>query len=487
MRDALSADALRNIGSDRLARFLIARRWFGSKAGGSSTAQIEDVVPIVWPDGDRAAIAKVRVKLADGTEVSYQLPLVSRDNAGGLLDATEDESFRRNLGQAFARVGGAEFRDEAGLASWKVESAGVPEVGEAPSRLSGAEQSNTSIVYGEAAILKLFRRLEVGENPDVEIARFLTTRMSFRNTPELLGAIHFRTAEGTCSAGMLQRFMPGSVDAWSHALNRVRAYLGASSAENAFAQEAEELGRVTRELHKALSSDDGDPAFAPEPLTHADLSRWAEDTRRAVRGGLALLDSQVKAGGVDPKWTAAAKALIGRRAPLLARVDEIAAKIADPVSVGARIRHHGDYHLGQVLRTKDGTWMVIDFEGEPSRSLAERRAKHSPLRDVAGLLRSFAYAAATGAAERGGLGTDPGVEVQSAKWERTAREAFLSGYLRRASSGRGDASTIASPPGHAEVLLNLFEIEKVFYELSYELNNRPDWIWIPLRGVARLL
>ncbi|MFN2400437.1 MAG: hypothetical protein ABR543_17640 [Gemmatimonadaceae bacterium] len=500
MGDALSADALRNVGSDRLARFLIARRWFGAKAGGSFTARITDVVPILWPDGNRASIAKVRVKLGDGPEISYQLPVVSGDDTGGLLDATEDESFRRNLGQAFARAGGAEFCEEAGLASWRIESAGVPEVGNAPSRLSSAEQSNTSVVYGDSAILKLFRRLEVGEHPDIEIARFLTTRTSFRNTPELLGAIEFRTLEGKCGAGMLQRFMPGSVDAWSHALDRARAYLGASSAENPFASEAEELGRVTRELHKALASDDSDPAFAPEPVTRADLARWIAATRDAVGRGLNLLGAQLKVGAVDKNWSAAAAALASRREALLSLVDEIVGEIGDATSAGQRIRHHGDYHLGQVLRTTNGSWMIIDFEGEPSRTLADRRAKHTPLRDVAGMVRSIAYAAATargvnhaaGSGSKGEKGSDTSTavnavaETRAAKWERGARDAFLTGYFGEATR-EGAPGSAVSMDRSTGALLRLLEMDKLFYELEYELNNRPAWLWIPLRGIARLL
>jgi maltose alpha-D-glucosyltransferase/alpha-amylase len=150
-----------------------------------------------------------------------------------------------------------------------------------------------------------------------------------------------------------------------------------------------------------------------------------------------------------------------------------------------RIRHHGDYHLGQVLRTVEGRWMIIDFEGEPSRPLEERRARHSPLRDVAGMLRSFAYAAASGAMRIGGLGRDPQVEARSARWEREAREQFLGGYL--AEHGAAADALLPSTPTGTTALLALFEAEKLFYELGYELDNRPAWAWIPLRGIAKLL
>ena len=157
------------------------------------------------------------------------------------------------------------------------------------------------------------------------------------------------------------------------------------------------------------------------------------------------------------------------------------------VSIGRLIRHHGDYHLGQVLRASDGRFMVIDFEGEPARPLEERRRKASPLRDVAGMIRSFAYAAASATMEAGGVGTSAVIETRAARWERDVRQRFLDAYLAPPSAGDGAIPHLL--PGSAEDtlhLLTLFEIEKMFYELSYEIDNRPNWAWIPMRGIARL-
>jgi maltose alpha-D-glucosyltransferase/alpha-amylase len=175
-----------------------------------------------------------------------------------------------------------------------------------------------------------------------------------------------------------------------------------------------------------------------------------------------------------------ADAVLRRRTELLGDLDALADAVGS--HPGERIRHHGDYHLGQVLKGADGRFMIIDFEGEPARLLAERRAPHSALRDVAGMLRSFAYAAASAAMETGGVGASADVERRSARWEREARDAFLAGY-----QAAGPAAFLPADPDAVAPLVTLFELEKVFYELAYELNNRPDWIWIPLRGIGRRL
>jgi maltose alpha-D-glucosyltransferase/alpha-amylase len=365
-------------------------------------------------------------------------------------------------------------------------------LGDAAHRLEGqrpkvgsAEQSNTSIIYGDRAILKLFRRLEVGENPDVEIGRFLTTKTKFRGTPSLLGTIRLDSANGSSVSGILQEFVVGSRDAWAYALESARQTFAAPEDREpatAFADEARSLGRVTRELHDALASDPADPEFAPQPATPDDVARWAAATKRSIEEGLTLLEARMAGASASNEAMAAARVLLRRRAEFPRLVEEIEATVRS--DAGARVRHHGDYHLGQVLRTPDGAFMIIDFEGEPARPLSERRARNCALRDVAGMLRSFAYAAATAASEPG-LSVPRGiVEIRAGRWQRDVRKAFMNGYL----SGSSASSPRFLPTQRAAIasLAALFEIEKVFYELKYELNNRPDWVWIPLRGIARL-
>ena len=499
---ALTREMLHAVDSDALTRFLLARRWFGAKGGRPSGAKFREIIPLPW-DGGRMMLTTVDVTItADRTE-RYQLPLARLDGAateaaapravlakvdgGGVIaDAVEDPSFLDALGTAIARserIDGDEVR-------WLFEpiaDVGHQLAGQRP-KVGSAEQSNTSIIFGDRAILKLFRRLEVGENPDVEIGRFLTTRKAFHGTPALLGSIRLETSAGSSVSGILQAFVAGSRDAWSYALDCARRAFGGPDGDEtapAFADEARALGRVTRELHDALASDPTNPDFSPEPATAADVASWVAAAKRSIDDGLALLESRMSGAALGDEATAAARVLIRRRGEFPRLVDEIEATVRrDP---GARIRHHGDYHLGQVLRTPDGAFRIIDFEGEPARSLSERRARNCPLRDVAGMLRSFAYAAATAATNviAAGSKTPRGVvEIRAGRWQRDVRKAFMHGYL---SSGAPHVPRFL--PADRQALANLsalFEIEKVFYELRYELNNRPDWVWIPLRGIARL-
>ena len=495
---ALDAATLAQLSSDDLDHFLRERRWFGAKGRRAVSVAIVDVVRVEH-EGHRAAVARVEVRFGDETQV-YQLPLaacrsddgqpspkaviarVETPSGSGLLfDAAEDERFRAAIAAGFAR--GRVFEGER--ARWVIEPvAGAQPAridARTPSRISAGEQSNTSIVYGDGAILKLFRRLEEGENPDVEIGRFLTTRTRFRNTPALLGTIVFDDRGGQhMVAGMLQSYVAGSTDAWRDTLARARGFFeSAREVENTFVHDAEALGDATRRMHDALASDPRDPDFAPRPVSDEDIARWADATRRSIDGAISLLADRLTV--VREEIAAEARTIVDRRAAFSDAVAEQAAALAH--DAGEKIRHHGDYHLGQVLRAPDGAFMIIDFEGEPARPLAERRQRASALRDVAGMLRSFAYAAATLATEqraRGDVAAD--LDARAARWEQEVRAAFLHGYMRDALP-----DYLPRSREHVDALLSLFETEKVFYELAYELNNRPDWAWIPIQGIARLL
>jgi trehalose synthase-fused probable maltokinase len=504
LADALLPDELARLGTDDLAAFLAPRRWFGAKAGTPRSARVRDVIPLAW-DGGPFAIARLEVATSATGPTLYQLPLcvrgveeigdrmpksvlarvVAGDEEGVLFDATEDGAFLRALADSFAR-GGA-FSSNA--LRWIIEPIGAAALvvpASAEIRVGSAEQSNTSIILGDEAIVKLFRKLEQGENPDVELTRFLTGEVGFAHTPALLGVIRFEDAAGSSVAGMLQEFLPKSRDAWAHALDLARPYFQAPrdrEAPNAFLADAERLGAVTRGMHDALARGTT-PALAPEIADASRVTAWSERARQWVRDGLGLLERQLRAGALPKERAAEGEALVKRRDHYLGTLDEISNTLRG--DAGAAMRIHGDYHLGQVLRTARDDFMIIDFEGEPARPLAERREKASPLRDVAGMLRSFAYAAATLGMETKGLDVATR-EVRIGRWERDTREAFLRGYLGR----EGDASTasgiLPSDTVHTRALLRLFETEKAFYELAYELNNRPAWTWIPMRGIAKLL
>jgi len=333
-------------------------------------------------------------------------------------------------------------------------------------------------------IVKLFRRLVSGIHPEVEVTRFLTTRAGFAHTPAFFGALRFDDEYGTTIAGMTQRYVPGATDLWSYTLERGRPYFAApEDRETAsdFVADAKRLGQTTRAMHVALAGRTDDPAFAPEPVTPDDIDRWASRTHQSVRDALSLLERQLDAPGFPQEREAEARALARRREHFAGWINEIVDSLGS--ELGLQIRIHGDLHLGQVLRASNGELQIIDFEGEPTRPLDERREKASPLRDVAGMLRSFAYAAATLAVEQGARFKPQLRELRSARWERDVRQAFLDGYL---ASSPGAVNPLPARSPDTRGLIELFETEKVFYELSYELNNRPAWAWIPMRGISKL-
>jgi trehalose synthase-fused probable maltokinase len=467
-----ATETVPELSSERLIRFLMTRRWFGAKGRAPHQARVVDTIPV----GDAGWIARVDVTLPDGIE-RYQLTLGGRGSE--VREGLEDESFRRVLGEA---VASGTPLEGPGL-RWMVDWIGPPPNEFPVPRLAAVEQSNTSLLFGEAAIMKLYRRLERGEHPDAEIARFLTTRAHFPYTPELLATARFESSDGGEVAAMVQRFLPGSRNARTVALERGRdAFRRDADTGIPFAAEAETLGDITRAMHLALASDDRDAAFAPEPVTRAHVAQWANAAVGASEGALALLERGLASGALPAVIVGDAEEVLGRRDTVRELVEAWLAEIG--ADCGARIRHHGDFHLEQVLQTSDGTFMVIDFEGEPARSLEERRAKHSALRDVAGMMRSFGYAAASCVdAARVELG-DAEAMVRGERWEREMRDAFLRGYL---PDGREHPPFLPQARARLGILLELFEIEKIFYELAYELNNRPTWVWIPLRGIVAML
>ena len=491
---ATAADLARQVGSDALLAYIRTRRWFGAKGGAPTAVRVAHALALPWADG-AFALLRLEVDTSSGVQ-RYQLPVAARVSVPAgvqsiasvdgltLFDASEDADFRHELANAFAR--GCTVEYDGGR--WIVEPAGDTPMVLPPGTeiaLGSAEQSNTSMRLGTSAILKIFRKLDAGEHPDVEITRFLTIARGFPNTPVLLGTMRWEDGGVSTVGGMMQELVPGATDAWAHALEVGRSFFMAPrdrTPPNAFAADAAQLGRVTRAMHEALAGDHDDAAFAPEPVEEEELQDWSEATERQISDAVDLLERQITSGNVKGDRLEEAKVIVRRRDHYLDLIEEIVEEVDE--DGGLAIRHHGDYHLGQVLRTAAGEFMVIDFEGEPARPLEERRRRHSALRDVAGMLRSFSYAAATLVAEAraGSAGIDPGtLELRSGRWERDARQSFLDGYFGGAAAG-----FLPKASANSRRLLSLFEIEKVFYELAYELNNRPDWVAIPLRGIARL-
>jgi trehalose synthase-fused probable maltokinase len=318
----------------------------------------------------------------------------------------------------------------------------------------GAEQSNSSVVFDDALVLKAFRRVEAGDNPELEMLRFLTER-GFANVAPLGGWYEYEGDLMDATFGVVQRFVPNARDGWELALDEL------GDEPERFVSRLYELGCVIGDMHTVLASNLSDPAFAPEEPTDETLALLT-----------ATVDEEIERVFIDLPH-------VPEVAPIDGRGEEVRDRLRMLAGVGARgklIRHHGDLHLGQTLLAGGDVphWVILDFEGEPARSLLERRRKRSGLRDVAGMLRSFAYVASASDIQRGRPAPDG--------WEDRAREAFLAGYMETV-----DASLL--PPGEANTrrLLSVYELEKAVYELRYELNNRPDWVRIPVAGIARLL
>jgi trehalose synthase-fused probable maltokinase len=490
---ALDLPALRQLDGAPLAAFLSRQRWFGGKTAAPDMIRVQDVVRLPWYDGV-FAIARVLTETA-GARQLYQLPLAvspgdpaqlpeaarpaliarvqTPEETGFLFDAVHDPRFRRGLADASGTR--CEFAGEDGT-SWVISSLSEARLvvpAEGPVELGMAEQSNTSIIFNRQAIMKLFRRLEPGQHPEVELTRFLTLDAGFPHTPVLLGTVEFTDRDGTCMvAGMLQEYLAGSIDAWGYTLEAAAAAVAGTPGAEDYTAQARHLGEVTRQLHAALASGTT-PDMIPEDATAGDVAEWVASGLRWLDTAMGLLRTRVDAGALSPDALAGAQALLARRDVLQQWIT--ATGDALDGDAGRRIRIHGDYHLGQVLRTRSDDFIVIDFEGEPARPLADRRRKASPLRDVAGMLRSLAYAAAT-LARQGGA-------PAAAAWEAGVRQAFLRGYL---GNDAGGAGLLPSSPAATERLLALLEAEKTLYELAYELNNRPDWVEIPLQGMTRI-
>jgi maltose alpha-D-glucosyltransferase / alpha-amylase len=381
------------------------------------------------------------------------------------------------------------------------------------SRVGSAEQSNTSILYGEELILKLFRRVQPGENPDVEIGRFLTEVAHYPHIAPLLGEISIIPADGEkTTVAMLQRLVANEGDGWRWFLDQLGIYLkdvsGLAAApevappsfgdERELPQEIKDLapasleaaallGKRTGEMHLALATATENAAFAAEPLSSADL---ANDIRRIDAQINSTLEAlKLKLSTLKDLAADDAALLLSRRINLFAR----AHSITSPEYAGLKIRIHGDYHLGQTLRTsaidgQAGDFVLLDFEGEPARPLAERRQKQSPLKDVSGMLRSFSYVSHTGldqyltSNEVTQTSQVDSISGWTRLWQNSISSEFLRGYRETVAAN----PNLLPPPQQSQSLLAAYQLEKALYELLYELNNRPSWLRIPLTGILAL-
>lgn len=377
---------------DHLGDLLRDQRWFGGKA-------------------DEAEIVLERLIDTD--------PPITQ-----LLVRSDDETYQLILNQADEDI---TYDAPSSLALLRHVA---PHVQATSARPLGAEQTNTSLVFDENVMLKLFRRVGEQPNPDAEIPAALDA-VGFNHVPEIVARWH----DGPRDYAVVQPFIAGATDGWALALVSLRQLfdemIDPGAAGGDFAPEATRLGIVTARLHRAMAEAFGAPPANPEDWANTIADGMKAEELRAMR------------------------------------------------DAGKSIRVHGDYHLGQVIRS-DEAWYVVDFEGEPARAEAERHVPTSPLKDVAGMLRSFDYAAAVGAREQA---EDGAISELARKWERRNREAFLDGY-RQAIAGSG---LLPENPEAIKVLLDAFELDKALYEVAYETAHRPGWVDIPKAAVARLV
>ncbi len=519
-----------------LPAFLSRQRWFGGKARAIQSAEILDIIPIEG-SSRKAFVVLARLKYFEGHDDIYAVPLVHATGEptfppGGaatlprlflhgegkregpvFYDALADEQFASVLLEAIAS--GRGFAGETGeIKAWPTQAFRGWELANADLRpsLMRAEQSNTSIRFGDRLILKFYRRLEEGINPDLEIGTFLTDKATFAHTPPLGGALEYQRARGPAmTLGILQAFVPNQGDAWRYTLATLDAFLEKTSLSASVSarppsllrgvaglrksgippdvpatigeywDSAGLLGRRTAQLHLALASNSEDPSFRAEPCStsfqqsqHQSMRDLASQVLRTLERRLATLPDSTRRK---------AESVLKREKELLARFDSFAVQ----KMTGELIRIHGDYHLGQVLYT-GSDFVIIDFEGEPARSLEERRAKRCPLQDVAGMLRSFHYAAYTALAKRvsepsAGDATSDNLAAWAQYWHSWVSAQFLSEYLNLTSQ----ADFLPDSERELSILLDAYLLDKACYELGYELNNRPDWAKLPLQGILQLL
>jgi maltose alpha-D-glucosyltransferase / alpha-amylase len=522
-----------------LPSYLKARRWFGGKAKKLKSVQLLEAIPVLV-DSAEAFVTLLRVDYVEGDPDIYVLPLTAafgeiaahmregfphpllanlqvavkgkrQGEAGVLYDALYEKSFSTHLLDLIARHRRLRGINGDLLASSTQALRHVhndPTVPLDPAVIK-AEQSNTSVVYGGRYILKLFRRSDEGINPDLEIGRFLTETAEFANVPPVVGALEYRRKSGgSMTLGILQEFVPNVGDAWTYTLDSLSHYFERALAHpeaqppdlpqislldiqnddfpvlareliGSYLESARLLGQRTAELHKALAISADQPDFAPEPFSTLYQRSVYQSMQSQIVQVFQLLRPRLKQ--LPENTREDAQKVLDMETEVRRRYRSLLQRRISAM----RIRVHGDYHLGQVLYT-GRDFVIIDFEGEPARPLSERRIKRSPLRDVAGMLRSFhyvSYAALFGQIPSIRPADFPALEPWAKFWYTWVSVAFLKAYLAAAK----EDPILPKDPTELQVLLEVYLLEKAVYELGYELNNRPEWVKVPLQGLLQLL
>jgi maltose alpha-D-glucosyltransferase / alpha-amylase len=526
---------------ENLISYVQSQRWFGGKARNIKSASFREIVPITF-NSTNASMTQVVIEYTEEDPDTYILPLAfasgeraqqilesapnsvlakltvrdkEGEKTGCLYDAIFDKAFCKSVVDMIARRRHLRGRTGEFIASplRTLRSEPLEAVTNLEVSSMRSDQSNSSVVFGDKFILKLFRRTESGINPDVELGAFLTERVGFPHSPPVAGTVEYRSKKGdTAAVGILQKFVPNEGDAWRHTLDALSQYFARAVTRPAdelkdlewrvpfverlehttvpalagelvgpYVENIKLLGQRTAELHVALASNTEDPDFAPEPFSVL-YQRSLYQSMRNHSGQMFQLLRKNLMSLRGPVLDQALKVL-DQQSEVLNRFRTLLSR----KMTAYRTRIHGDFHLGQVLYTgKD--YVIIDFEGEPARPLTERRIKRSPIRDVAGMLRSFHYAAYTSLfGHVGSAMVRPedlaAMEPWARIWNVWISSTFLNSYLQHTQSG----GFLPSDREEINILLNVYLFEKALYELGYELNNRPDWVHIPLVGIRQLL
>jgi maltose alpha-D-glucosyltransferase/alpha-amylase len=487
-----------------IPHFVATQRWYAAKGQPIRTARLMDygtrenslerwlaaIFTIESATETHQYLIPLAIATEDGEEARWkklQPAAIARvrqqATVGVLADACLDDNFCRAVVDAIG--GSSELVTQSGhikssrtriFEELRGDPATVLNVTAGP-----GQSSNTTVRVGDQFFLKVYRKLQPGVNPELEIGRYLTEVAQFPNIVPVAGAVEYQGQDGTVmTLGLLQAFVMNQGDGWDYTVNYLVRFLedrrtAAPAPEDAhglYLALMKTLAIRTAELHVALARPTEDPAFAPERITPEDIESWRAHALAEAASTLEILANNTTQ--LPPEAAADAESLLKRKALLLRRIEASATKVPQ----GLKTRRHGDYHLGQVL-VRRNDFILVDFEGEPGRTVAERRMKHSPLTDVAGMLRSFVYA------RRAALVRNPQVaaldgklEPLLEKWEQETRRTFIQAYDEIARAhGLYESLEEVTP------LLQLFEIEKALYEVRYEVGNRPDWASIPLRSL----
>jgi maltose alpha-D-glucosyltransferase / alpha-amylase len=512
-RETMTGREGRRLQNEVLPAYIAKQRWFAAK-----DQKIDSVTTTAVSEftvgGERALLLQAKVELASRKALTYVIPIAiawdeeagnvgwpllpytlarvrRRAKVGAMYEATFADSFVRGLVAAMRK--GAQIEDPKSKLTFQPRAAlaGVDIPADVAINRAGGEQSNTSIFIGDVAVLKLFRQLGEVDNPEIEMSSYLSGTVGFANTPKLLGTVQYDVrGEAPRTLAVMHEFVRNQGDGWAHALsylNRIfDGVLLAKTNEQAapqdrhaiYLEQVRTLGRRVAEMHQLLATPTDDAAFAPEPVNSDDIAAWRDRALKLLDAAFEAVRNALKEKTVVTETDVALFDSVVRRRKECA--DFIRAMTSRSVQC-SKTRIHGDFHLGQVLVVQND-FMIIDFEGEPMRSPAERRQKALPARDVAGMLRSFDYAAWSALlrlAERDPEGYGRLVP-EAIEWRCLVRAAFLESYTQYAA---GTPSWPEDAPSR-DRLLEFFTLDKVLYEIGYEAGNRPHWLKIPVQGLA---